>query len=186
MTKENKIVKHELESEVNDLLDNGYSVYKISDLIKNKYSDKKDLRNISPMSIQRYKDTRSKRELIDIESEGRDPTDIITKQFMNATEEFLDEVKFLTKESKLLYKEAKKEGTLIDRAKILKELRDNINQKQKIWESKMNYGTRQMRNLGDINQKKVQNLNVIMIDIANDLCPDCRMKALNKLAKLAD
>jgi len=184
MTKVNLITKYGLENEVNSLLENGYSVFKVRDVVRGKHQDIPELANISHMAIQRFKDSKIEKDLIELDDRGEDLSEVLRKEYLDATKTFLEQTEWLTIEAKALYEEAKQDGSIMDRAKIIKELRDNINQEQKIWEGKMNYGARQFKIADNISQKKVQNLNIFMIDLANNLCPECKRQILEKLKNI--
>jgi len=184
MTKTNLIIKYNLQDEVDALLDNGYSTYSIKDVIRNNYSDKPELSKISHMAIQRYKETRSKNKLIELDESGEDLVEFLKEEYKNTTDQIKKELKKWSNRIDDLYKKAEQDGSYSDLAKVIQQANKTLMDQLKLSESKMFHLGKQVRNIGDINQKKVQNLNIIMVDIANDLCPDCRIKALNKLKGL--
>jgi len=147
MSNVNKIIKYGIESEVDPLLDDGVSVYKIAEIISTNHQDNPELRNCSHMVPQRYKETREKDKINDIIEAGKDPTDVINKEFISKLNEIIERFKKWSDEAESLYEEAKTDGTLMERVKILKEIRDNIAQERKSLESLKQYGTRQQSNI---------------------------------------
>ena len=186
MTKTNKIIKYGLQGEVNSLLNNGVSTYKIAEIIKNDHQDEPGLKSCSHMVVQRYKEIKEKNKLQEVsENPEKDLSEVIINDFRKANQEIINDIKRWSKKAEELYAEAEEDGSYNDRAKILKEVRDGLAQQLRAWESKVQYGARQIRHAGDINQKKIQNLNIVLVDIANDLCDDCKLKALKKLSEIA-
>jgi len=184
MSRANLITKFGLEKEVDTLLENGYSVYKISEIIQSQHQDNPELVNLSHMAVQRYRDSRDKDKLELINDKGEDVSDIIVEEFREANKHICEGIRSLIEEGKTLYKKTEDEGSLQDQIKAHKEKRDDLVQLLKTYESRIQYGVRQIKFVDQINQKKVQNLNIIMVDIANDLCPECKRQILEKLKNI--
>jgi len=184
MTKVNKIVKNKIESFVDPLLDNGYSVYTISDMIKDNYSDNPDLKNGSHMMVQRYKEHRDKSKLIEVDQSGEDMVEFVKQEYRDTVSSIRKEINKWKKRNDELYKKAETDGSISDVAKVIKQANDTLMNELKVSESKLDRLGRQIKSIGDINQKKVQNLNIIMIGLANKLCPECKKRILEELSKL--
>jgi len=184
MTKVNLIIKYKLQNEVNPLLDNGYSTYSIRDIIRKNHSDEPELAKISHMAVQRYKEIREKNKMIEADKSGKDLVEFIKDDYKDTTNNIKKELNKWSSRIDKLYKKAEKDGSYSDLAKVIQQANKTLMDQLKLSESKMFHLGKQIRNAGDINQKKVQNLNIIMVDIANDLCANCRVKALNKLQSL--
>lgn len=185
MTRTNLIIKHKLESEIDPLLDAGYSTYSIRDILRQNHSNKPELSKISHMAIQRYKDIKEKNKLMEIDESGKDLIEYIKDEYKDTTTKIKKELDKWSSRIDKLYKKAEEDGSYSDIAKVIQQASKTLMDQLKLSESKMFHLGKQIRNAGDINQKKVQNLNIIMVDIANeDLCPNCKKRVLKRLAGL--
>ncbi len=185
MTRTNLIIKYGLEPEVDSLLENGYSTYSIRDVIRNNHSDEPELVKISHMAVQRYKERKDENQLIELDEKGEDLVDFVKRDYKETSDEIRKELNKWSTRLDKLYKKAEKDGSYSDLTKVIQQSNKNMMDKLKLSESKMFHLGKQIKNVGEINQKKIQNLNIIMIDIAeNDLCPECRERVLNKINKI--
>ena len=183
MPRVNKIIKYGLEKEVNPLLDEGYSSYKIAEVIKQTHPEEEELQNISHMSIERYIPTREKDKLMVLADQGVNVTEYLSKQLLMETHEIMSKIHNLCDEADKLYQEAKSDesSTYKDKVSILKELRENLQQQTRVLESRIQYGARQMKHNNQNQEKKYQTLNITLVQMADDLCPKCKKKILEKL-----
>jgi len=186
MARTNFIIKHGLESETDALLESGYSTYQTIDILKENHREIKGIDGKSHMVVQRYKDIRDKMKLEEIYESGEDPSDIIDKEVREGIRKIVERLEKWSNIAEELYEEAKQDGTLLDRIKILKEIRDTISQERKSWESLKQYGTRQQINIGEMNKKKEQTFNIQLLSIAKDICPTCSKTILSRLSEFTE
>jgi len=176
MTKVNKIIKYELENEVDSLLENGVALHRIASIIKDNHPDIKDLQKISNMSIMRYRDTREKQKLEEVIADGGDPVDEFTNEFKSAVRDLVKKTDAIYDEALSILSEAKNSDNITDKLKALKEVRDSLETQRKNFISLQQYGQRQQSNIYNINMKKENNIKLMLLDYANQLCPKCRNK----------
>lgn len=183
ITRENKIVKHNIQSFVNPLLEDGYSDEKIAKIIQVEFGDEiKDLRNISHMSVYRYRESKADNQIIELQQTGVNVTELLVQDLLKKTTDIIKDIEEITDKTKKLYKQAEEENaSFSDKVRILKELREGIGQKVSTLESRINYGTRRIETANTQGERKAQNLNVLIIQMADDLCDNCKRKILEKL-----
>jgi len=174
--KENKIIKYGLEAEVDTMLDQDMSLADVASAIKLNHPDIEDLKDISSMSIMRYRNSRDQLNISEKIEEGKDPVSEFITEYRNAIKSLLDKSDTLYKESLELLEQAKQSESMPDKLKAVKEVRDNIEQERKAWVSLAQYGVRQTSNIFNINVKKEQNIKVMLLNWSKDLCPACRSK----------
>ena len=183
MTKENKIIKYGLEPEVDIMLDSGLSLNEICTTIKNNHSDIIDLQNLSSMSIMRYRDSKNKKAIEEQIDEGGDPVDTFLKEFNGAIRSLMQKNEKWDRRVEELWQECKDDASIIEKAKVIKEARDNREQSKKEWLALAQYGVRQTSNIYNINLKKEQNVKIMLLEWARDLCPVCKEKIFNEISK---
>jgi len=186
MARKNKIVLYDLEEEVDDLLHAGYGVYKIRDIIRDRHKNNSQLKSISHMSIQRYKEEKDRNKITECVEAGDDPVDMLQSEFRSAIREQMDRSEEIYKEAKCILEEAKQSDRVTDKIKAVEMLLKNIDRQEKSWLTLIHYGNRQVNNINNLNLKKEQNVKIMLIDTFRDLCPDCAKKALSKIQNFSD
>jgi len=176
MGRVSKIEKYNLSSRVDELLNQGVSYTDIVKILKKEHPEIIELRNLSPMSILRYKDIKMKRKLEDALEEGRDPVDELTKEFRAAIRKILKKTDEVYKESKAILEKAKETENINDQLRAIREVRDSLEQERKNWVALAQYGVRQATNFFNINIKKEQNVKILLLNFTKELCPECRAK----------
>jgi len=183
MAKENKVIKYGLESEVDMMLDQGMSLAEIATNIKQSHVDIIDLQDLSSMSIMRYRDSRDKENIINIEEEGGDSIDKFLKEYNNAIRSLMKKNEKWDERVEKLWQECKDDTSILEKVKIIKEARDNREQSKKEWMALAQYGVRQTSNIYNINLKKEQNVKIMLLEWAKDLCPICREKKFKEISQ---
>lgn len=176
MTKVNKIVKYNLEEEADTLLDQGVSLSMIADTIKSNHPDIIDLQGLSSMAIMRYRDSKDKDEILKDTEEGKDSVNTFLKEYNDAIRKLMKKNEKWDERVEDLWKGCKDDASIIEKAKIIKEARDNREQSKREWIALAQYGTRQTSNIYNINLKKEQNIKLMLLNWSKDLCPECRRK----------
>ena len=158
---------------------------KIANVISRTHNDTRELQNISPMSIQRYKDAKSMDKIKELDAKGVNVTEVLLQQHLDSTTEILEELKYLSKESKQLYEDAKTDGSILDRTRVMKEIRDNLLGKVRVLESRVQHCARQIKQAKDNDDKKIQNLTINLIKISDNFCDSCKQKMLDNISVLS-
>jgi len=185
MVKENKILKYNLESEVDAMLDSGMSLEQVATTIKNSHSDIIDLQNLSSMSIMRYRNSRDKSKMVEEIGEGKDPVDIFVREFNTRMKALDKKTDTLYNKCVNLLNKLEKEDNSELILKAIRETTNNIDQSRKNWTSLAQYGIRQTSNIYNINMKKEQNIKIMLLEWARDLCPVCREKIFNVFEEIS-
>jgi len=176
MSKENKIIKYGYQDEVDTLLDNGYSTYKVAEFINSKADATK---KISHMVVQRYKDSMKERDMEQMIDAGEDPAEIIISDFRKGIRTNIKKVdNAIGKATIILEKLENSEDTSLQ-LKAIDTLIKALDQEKKSWLSLVQNGTRQLKIYGDVNIKKEQNIKLLLLSWSKHLCPECRKKISN-------
>ena len=184
MSRISKVIKYNLESEVNPLLDGGYSSAKIAEIIKKNHSEEKELQNISHMSIERYKPLRSKQELVVMAEQGVNVSEFLSRQLLMESADIMEKIQKWEDKVNKLYDKAEKDGTIRDMSGVAKIALENLLSQIKVRESTIQYGIQRMSQNQDNNEAKYQTLNITMVGLADELCQKCRKKALEKIRSI--
>lgn len=180
MTRVTKIEQHGLESEANELLDLGYSRHKVAKVLSEKHDDI----NLSDMAVQRYADKRNDNQLVDLRKSGEieSVSEYLIEQLLKETNAMFDEINDIKDMAKELYDNP--DARVSDKINILKQLINTINQQLKTWESRVNIGTRQIQRANTDGEKQAKTMNVLVIELADYLCDNCKAKLLDMLQKM--
>ena len=182
LARPHKIEKYGLGSEVLKLKEDGKSYRAIAEYVSNHYSHIKELRSISPMSIERYVRMNNTSHMRDIIEHEDDPDSVIEKEFNDKMTDLLSDNEDLkTTTSKLLKKALKSDATVDDLVKLINVqnrnldlMRKNLVSLRKFTELKI---VRPQTNI--IFEKKIE-VKDMLLDFQHALCPECRKK-VNKL-----
>jgi len=170
----NKIIKYNLECEVDPLLEQKVPYQKIANTIKETHPEIKDLNTLSAMNIMRYKTDKESKAMDMILDEGRDPMDEFTKEYRAAIRKNNEEVQVIFKDCKAILEEAKQSDNIANKVKAVEVSLKSLDQIRRNWESLSQYGSRQIPLIGKVNLKKEQNVKVLILSVSNKLCPKCR------------
>jgi len=185
-----KIVKYGLEPEVDPLLDNGISLAEIADKVVSNHPEIVDLQGLSSMAIMRYRDKRNRNKIEDDLEDGNDPVDTFLKEYNEAIRKLMTKNEKWDDRVEQLWQECKDDASIVEKAKIIKEARDNREQSKKEWNALAKYGVRQTSNIYNINLKKEQNTKIMLLnwskEILDGLCSECKAKSRNKIMKLIE
>lgn len=178
--KENKIIIHKLQDEVESIREEN-GLIKSARILTQRYPDIEG--GISHMCIKRYEESRDKTALLNTIEAGRDPLEELNHQFRVAIKKNTRKLNKLVDTSNLILEQALKEGTISDKTRALKEVRDSLGQEIKNWTALRQYGVIQSKHIGDINFKKEQDIRVMIniwtdeiIKLRDALCEECRKK----------
>ena len=171
-----KIEKYHLEHEVDDLLDQGASRSVIADTISKRHPEIPELIDLSSMSIQRFLDTRERKDVKEIIDLGVDPSTYLTKEFKDAIKKNNEEVQLIISECKSILDEAKQTNSITDKVKAVDAVIRSLDQERKNWVSLQQFGERQFANVNTININKEQNVKILLLKWSEVLCPECRSK----------
>ena len=185
-----KIIKYGLEPEVDPLLDQGISLDNIAEQVKSNHPEIIDLNGLSAMAIMRYRDKKDRDNIEEDIVDGNDPVDTFLKEYGEAIRKLMKINEKWDDRVEQLWQDNKDDATVIEKAKIIKEARDNRDQSKKEWESLARYGTRQTSNIYNINLKKEQNTKIMLLnwskEILDGLCSECKAKSRDKIMKLIE
>lgn len=179
-----KIEQYHLESEVNELLDDGYSVEKIANVISMNHPEIKDLQNLSHMSIQRYKNNRSKNEIITLYQSGdiENVTNHLIQELLDETNGIKDEIIDIRNKAYAIYN--KDESSDKDKLSALTVALKGIESQTKTLESRINSSTRKIQQSNTQGENKSKQYNVLMIQMGDKLCDKCKKKLIEELGKM--
>lgn len=178
MGRQNKIEKWGLQEEVQRLRDEGKSYKQIADAISGKYTEVKELKNISAMSIQRFFENANKEHMREIIEKEENPSEVIEKEFNDKMRNLMSETETLKEQTdELLNKALKDDASVNDLTKIIKVQNRNLDQIRKNLVSLREFtDNRFYKPNQQIHVEKQINVKNLMLDISNLLCPKCRKK----------
>jgi hypothetical protein len=183
MVKENKIIKYNLESEVDNMLDQGMSLSEIATMIKQTHTDIVDLQDLSSMSVMRYRNSKDKLNIEETEENGGDYVDTFLKDFRNAMKDLNNKTTDIYNRSITILNRLEKEENSDSILKGIREVANTVEQLRRNWTTLAQYGVRQTSNIYNINLKKEQNTKIMLLEWTKDLCPKCRDKKYKELSK---
>jgi hypothetical protein len=126
--------------------------------------------------------------------QGIDPIEDMSKEFREAIRKNNNKINKLVETADEILQDALRDGTVTEKTRALKEVRDSLAQEVKNWVALQQYGIRQATNIGSINLKKEENIKTLIInwtdqiiDIKEHLCEECKKRVdelLNDLIRL--
>jgi DNA-binding transcriptional regulator GbsR (MarR family) len=175
----NKIIKHNLQCEVDPLLEQGLPYERIADAIKANHPEIEDISKLSAMNVMRYKNDKAEKAMVTLIDEGKDPAEEFTKEYRAAIRKNNEEVQVIFNDCKKILEDAKLSDSVSDKAKAVEISLKSLDQIRKNWESLSQFGNRQIPLIGKVNLKKEQNIKVLILSVSNKLCPKCRDEIKN-------
>jgi uncharacterized phage infection (PIP) family protein YhgE len=174
--KEHKIIKYNLQDEVNQLKTAGMAYQEIASTIKGNHPEIADLSNLSAMAIQRYFSSEQEKDIEKSVKAGENPV-------MDFLEEYRKEMKDINRKSNLLYEKSMQLLNSIDQSdddflklKAIKEVRDNLDMLRKNQVSLVEYGEKKTSTIYNVNLKKEIHVKNMLIAFNKNLCSKCRLK----------
>lgn len=182
MPRPNKIEKYGLGSEVLKLKEDGQSYKAIADYISEHYPNIKELKSISPMSVNRYINSQDTKHIRDIVEHEEDPDSVIEAEFNNKMKDLLyDNENLKDTTSKLLKKALKSNATVDDLVKLINVQNRNLDLMRKNLVSLREFAeTKIVRPQTNVIFEKKIEVKDMLLDFQHALCPECRKK-VNKL-----
>ena len=179
--KTNKIIQYGLEQEVLELRDSGLSQDDIAAQIKYRHQDIADLRDLSPMSINRFLKGVEVDKLVLKDKKNEAPEDALRTEFREKMyileEDTLDIYKIMRKSLKGIVASG-------DNEKIIKSAKDvlfSIEQSRRNWSTLVDQAYRQFGMLAEAKQTNYIQVNNLLVDYSKDLCPACRKVVVDKI-----
>jgi hypothetical protein len=184
MTKENKIIKWNLEDEVVRLNEEeGKGYHAIAEAIADKYSDIPELREISHMSIARFLRSYDEKKMEKKMEETKDPTSAMEREFaLKMKESILDAESARQTIDSYMRKLKNEDLSSSDVSKIIGSWQKINDQYRKNLVSLREFAdNRIIRPTQNIIYKKEINIKTMLLDISRNLCKDCRSKIKERL-----
>jgi len=183
MTKEHKIIKYNLEDEVQQLQDAGMSYIEIARVIKQNHPTIEDLGNLSAMSIQRYLASKDEREIQEQLDEGKDPIEDFVEEYRKSMHHINIKSEELYKRSLRLLDTLEQSDDDIMKLKAIKEVRDSLDLLRKNQVSLVQFGDKKTNTIYNVNLKKEIHVKNLLMNFNKELCPKCRLKIAELLEK---
>lgn len=186
MTKEHKIIKYNLQDEVEQLHTAGMAYHEIASTIRGNHPEIADLSNLSSMAIQRYFADSREKEVEQEVREGKDPV----KDF---AEEYRQAIKDIDIESRELYQRTKKildsiceSDDDIMKLKAVKEARDSLHQLKDNQVALIQYGDKKATAITNVFMKKELHVKNYLMNYTKCLCGKCKLKIAEMLEQEVD
>lgn len=186
MTKEHKIIKYNLQDEVEQLHTAGMAYHEIASTIKGNHPEIADLSNLSPMAIQRYLKNEQEEEVEKAVREGKDPV----KDFV---EEYREKMKEIDRKSNALYERTVKLLDSIDQSdddimklKAIKEARDGLHLLKDNQVALIQYGEKKVNTINNVYLKKEIHVKNLLMEFNKCLCGKCKLKIAEMLEQEVD
>jgi len=179
IAKVNKIVQFGLERETDDLHGKGLSFKEIVDQLKYNHKDIPELNKLSMMAISRYFRDKQKKEYSKSLMNGEKPEDALRTEFREKMFEIEDETIELYKMAKETLKKLELEA---DNEKIIRAIKDIGNlmdQRRRNWSTLIDQGYRQFGIFKEAEQHNYIQVNNLLVNLSNELCPECKKKIVN-------
>jgi len=183
MTKISKLEELNLQKEAKELRDAGNGWIKVTSILNNRHPEIQETYDepISFMGVKRgviaYEQQLMEKKIED----GIDPIEGMEREFRDAIRKNNKKINKLIKTADKILEDAIKEGTISDKTRALKEVRDSLAQEVKNWIALQQYGIRQVGNIGSINLRKEQELHIHLdrwtdklIAHKKDFCRGCQ------------
>jgi len=188
MPRVNKIIQYGYENQVLKLKDMGLSVTKIADEINSSQDDF----TTSTMGIQRFLESNKIRDIKEEIQQGLDPMEDLRSEFRDKMYDLDDETHATLKEAKGLLKDSKRVLKLAQKSEnaklqleaikraegTLKTYVSSIEQVRRNWNTFIENGYRQFGTVQQAHQTNYIQVNNMLVDFMNELCPDCRHRVV--------
>jgi len=176
MTKEHKIIKYNLEDEVQQLKEGGLSYFEIASTIKRNHPMIEDLKGLSPMAIQRYLSSKDEREIQRQLDSGKDPVEDFVDEYRKAIKDIDVKTKELYEYSLKLLNSISESDDDIMKLKAVKEVRDNLDLIRKNQVSLIQFSEKKTNTICNVNLKKEIHVRNLLMNFNKELCSKCRLK----------
>ena len=174
MVKEHKIIKYNLQDEVDQLQTMGMAYHEIASKIKENHPDIADLSNLSAMAIQRYLASSRETKIIEDVKQGKDPVTDFIGEYRQAMKDINEKTETLYNKSIKVLNDIELTNDDIMRLKAIKEVRDNIEQIRKNQVSLVQFGEKKTNTIYNVNLKKEIHVKNLLLNFVKGLCPKCK------------
>jgi len=174
MTKEHKIIKYNLQDEVNQLHTGGMAYQEIARTIKNNHPEIADLSNLSAMAIQRYLSNKNEKQVVEDIKQGKDPIADFTEEYRKAMRDINVKSEILYDESLKILNSVKESPDDMLKLKAIKEVRDNLDLLRKNQVSLIQFGDQKRNTINNVYLKKEIHIKNLLMLLVKDLCPNCK------------
>ena len=181
MTKEHKIIKYNLQDEVEQLHTAGMAYHEIAGTIKGNHPEIADLHNLSAMAIQRYLKDKDEKQIVEDVKQGKDPV----KDFI---EEYREAMKDIDRKSSSLYDRSVRLLDSIEQSdddilkmKALKEVRDSLHLLKDNQVALVQYGERKVNTINNVYLKKEIHVKNLLMEFNKCLCGKCKKNVADML-----
>lgn len=177
--RKNKIEKYNLMPEVISLKKLGKSNVEIATYIRQKYQDIPELANITPFVISRYltqyfeQNTSKAKDIIDDEL-----TESVYDKFKKKLVNLSAKIEERNLKLETLWNEAMEKKDIHQLSKISKMLNENEEEMRQDIVALLNYADKKLSPLIQYTEHKEIQINNILLNFSNVLCPVCKQKVL--------
>lgn len=179
MPKVNKIVQFGLEQEVDDMQNKGLSFKEIVDQLKFNHPEIIELNKLSMMSISRYFKDKQIKEYSKGLLNGEKPEDALRSEFREKMFEIEEQTIDLYRTAKKALMRLEKEGSNEQIIKMVRETSNLMDQRRRNWSTLIDQGYRQFGLFKEAEQHNYVQVNNLLINLSNELCPECKKKVVN-------
>ena len=179
--KKSKLSEHAHEDEARRLRGEGHGWIEISNILNRKYPDDG---GYSHMAIKRGLQSYEKSLVEQMIDDGGNPIVDMDMKFQKALAKNIKKIDDLMKGINEMVSVAKDNGSVNDMAKAYTVALKGWEQERRSWESLHNSTFGQMKNIGEVNIKKDQDIKILLVNwtdqlikLRKDLCLECKKKA---------
>ena len=176
MGNESKIKKYNLEDEVNQLSEMGYSYDEIIGTLKSNHPKISDLQNLSKMSLTRYFQGLRERDIEDKLEEGKDPVRDLTEEYRSYIRTLLHRGETLYDKSIKILESVEDSEDNDKKMRAVKGATESLNQLHKMLNSYKQFGEKRTQAIYNVNLKKEVHVKNLLMNFAKSLCPTCKAK----------
>jgi len=176
MSKEHKIIKYNLQDEVEQLQAAGMAYHEIASTIKGNHPEISDLSNLSSMAIQRFLRQKEESKVEESLKQGRDPISDFIEEYRQAMKDINVKSNILYDKSIQLLNSIDQTDDDILKLKAVKEVRDNIDLLRKNQVSLIQFGEKKTNTIYNVNLKKEIHVKNLLMNFNKNLCSKCRFK----------
>jgi len=174
----NKIEKYNLQNEVLELKQAGFSLQKIAETLRNSHPDIQELKNLSAMSVQRFLSNWKQHKIQKQLDNGEDPINDLVEEFKNKLYDLDDETHEIYKIMKKALKRTVKEGNNQNIIKAARGALEAIEQTRKNWISLIQWGSNKLKPIEQAREYNTFKIDNFIINLSEELCPKCRRKVV--------
>lgn len=174
--KEHKIIKYNLEDEVEQLQAAGMAYHEIASTIRGNHPEIADLSNLSAMAIQRYLKQNEDTKIEESVKQGKDPVSDFIDEYRQAMKDIISKTDKLYGISMDILNSVKESDDDILKMQAVKTAINNLDLMRKNHESLVNNSNSKIKSINNVNLKKEVHVKNYLINFTKYLCPVCRSK----------